>query len=369
MQLSSGRVDPLSPGPSQGDVTSPRPPPSAADAALPLAADGPAAAAAPAAPFRKSGLAFFAVVLLLYLPGILAQQLQAAAGLAWSELFVFLLPAFAAALGSNLRPVSYLGLQRPERVPLALAGLVGAAGFLVANAVMFAWVELLPPRVTELFDVGRLFEAPGPERVAIALAAAVLAPLCEEVAFRGYLLRTVAIRRGAAAGLAASTLLFALLHLDPVRLPALLLQGLLFGWLALRSGNTWTAVAAHAVNNALAAGAVLASGGAVADEASTPGPAQMLATLVAGGVALTLLLRAFRNATPRPPPPAAAIARRDPAEASLRFRLARVPHGVWALASLGMTLLAALALVVALQGGPRRPQAAPAAPPTTAPGR
>lgn len=355
-------MDPTRPGPSQGDAAPPPPP---LPSPPPPPAAGPATSATP--PFRKSGLGFFAVLLLLYGPGILAQQLHPAAGLAWSELFVFLLPAFAAALGSNLRPVPYLGLGRPAGVALALAGLAGAAGFLVANALMFAWVEVLPPRITELFDVGRLFEAPGPERYAIAAAAALLAPVCEEIAFRGYLQRTVALRRGPAAGLAASTIFFALLHLDPVRLPALLLQGLLFGWLALRSGNTWTAVAAHAVNNALAAGAALAGAGSGADEAASPEVGQMAATLVAGGVALALLLRAFRNATPAPPPAAAAVERRDPAQPSLRFRLARLPQGVWAGASLGMTLLAALALLVALGGGRHPPPPAPPGPAPTVP--
>ncbi|ABC82143.1 CPBP family intramembrane glutamic endopeptidase [Anaeromyxobacter dehalogenans] len=357
-------MDPTRPGPSQGDAAPPPPPPPPSPALSPP----PGEAAPAAAPFRKSGLAFFAVLLLLYGPGILAQQLHPAAGLAWSEVFVFLLPAFAAALGSNLRPVPYLGLGRPAGVPLALAALAGAAGFLVANALMFAWVEVLPPRITELFDVGRLFDTPGAERYAIAAAAALLAPVCEEIAFRGYLQRTVAIRRGPAAGLAAGTIFFALLHLDPVRLPALLLQGLLFGWLALRSGNTWNAVAAHAMNNALAAGAALAGAGSGADEAAaSPAAGQMVATLVTGGVALALLLRAFRNATPPPPPAAAALERRDPVQPSLRFRLARLPQGIWATASLGMTLLAALALVVALGGGRHPPPAAPPGPAPTVP--
>ncbi len=352
-------VEPDSPGPSQCEPTAA--PPSLAEAAPPP--QPPAGEAAPE-PFRKSGLLFFGTLVLLFGPGLLAQALHPAVGLAWSEAFVFLLPSVAAALGSNLRPVRYLGLSRPSGAHLGLAALVGGAGFLVANAVMALWVRVLPAGWTDRFDVGQLFDAPLGERIAIALVASLLAPVCEEVAFRGYLQRTLAIRRGPAVAVGASALLFAVLHIDPVRFPALVLLGVVFGWLAWRSGSTWTSVMAHAVNNGLASGFALAAG-RPDPGAELPPAGDVARALLAGTLALALLLRAYRNATPVPPVPTAAVALRDPADPSLRFRLARLPQSLWASASVGLTLLALMALLG--PAGRARHQATPL-PPPTAPG-
>lgn len=353
-------MDPLPPGPAQDEPAAPPPPPAEAPA------EAPAAAPPGPAPFRKSGLLFFGALVLLFGPGLLAQSLHPAAGLAWSEVFAFLLPSVAAALGSNLRAAPYLGLSRARGAHLGLSALVGGAGFLTANALMALWVRLVPEGWAERFDVGRLFEVPLGERVAIALVATLLAPLCEETAFRGYLLRTLSIRRGPVVGVAASALLFAVLHLDPVRFPALILLGLVFGWLAWRSGSTWSAVVAHAVNNGLASVFAIASG-RPDPSADLPAAADVARALAAGTVALALLLRAYRNATPVPPPPTGALVLRDPGDPSVRFRLARLPRSAWTAASVGLTLLALMALLLAPAAG-RRARPPTPGPTPTAPG-
>jgi membrane protease YdiL (CAAX protease family) len=357
-------VDAHPPGPTEGEPVAT--PPSLAEPPGPPSPGPPAPGAGTPPPFHKSGLLFFGTLVLLFGPGLVAQALHPAAGLAWSEAFVFLLPSVAAAIGSNLRPVRYLGLTRPAGVHLGLAALVGGAGFLVANAVMALWVRALPEGWTDRFDVGRLFDAPLGERIAIALVASLLAPLCEEVAFRGYLQRTLAIRRGPVVAVGASALLFAVLHVDPVRFPALILLGLVFGWLAWRSGSTWTSMVAHAVNNGLASSFALAAG-RPDPGAELPPAGDIARALAAGTVALALLLRAYRNATPVPPVPTAAVALRDPGDPSVRFRLARLPQSLWAAVSLGITLLATMALLVSLTGG-RHPRPATPLPPPTAPG-
>ena len=74
-------------------------------------------------------------LLALFLPGLLAQTLHVFAGLVWSELFVFLLPALVLTTGSNLRARPYLGCAlRPA--PVVLGALAGGAGTLLAMAVM-----------------------------------------------------------------------------------------------------------------------------------------------------------------------------------------------------------------------------------------
>jgi membrane protease YdiL (CAAX protease family) len=293
------------------------------------------------APGRAEALAFYGVLLVLVLPDLLAQASNRVLGLAWSELFTMLLPAAVAAAGSNLRVARALGLGRARPLPIALGALLGAAGFLAANGVMALWVMVLPDRLLEVFpDVGRIFEG-GPVARAVVIAVAVLlAPLCEEAAFRGYLQRTLLGAMRPAWAIAITALLFAARHLDPVRFPALILLGALFGWLAWRSGSLWPAVAAHAANNALAAGlALLGVGGDAA--LARPTLVEALGPLLVGGAVTAGLAAAFRSIAPAPAGPDA-VARRDPGDPSTRFRAHLVPRAMWAAALAGAAALFAL---------------------------
>lgn len=298
----------------------------------------------PAAGWRAA-LTFFAVLIALALPDLLAQGASRTAGLAWSELSTMLLPALVATAGSNLRVGSYLGLARPRPQLVVLGAVMGAAGFVAANGVMALWMMVLPRRVLEWFpDVGRIFEGPLPDRAAMIAVAAVLAPVCEELAFRGYLQRTLLRDLSPAAAIGLGALLFSVRHLDPVRLPALLGLGALFGWLAWRGGSVWLAVTAHAVNNVLAIMAALQAG----STAAAPPPWEALAPLAIGGAVIAGLGIAFHRMAPPLPPPPADVPRRDPADPSTRFRAYLVPTPLVAAASAGAVSLLVLLLTAAL---------------------
>lgn len=287
----------------------------------------------PARTPRKNGVAFFAVVLALYaLLGSLAQSANPFLGLTWSELCALLLPAFVAAAGSNLDAGQALLLTpRPGRRPLALAPLIGAAGFAVGGALMGLLSLVLPEHWLELFDLSRLFQRPPLERAALSAVAATLAPFCEEVAFRGWMLTALRTRHRPGTAIAGCALFFAIMHLDPVRFTVLVGLGLLYGWLAWRAGSIWPAVVAHAVNNAL--GLALTDLGAASGSvrAGRPQVLDVLAwasvTLAVGGAVLWALTAAYRRATPSPPPVQDALRRRDANDPSTAFRLQRVPPG------------------------------------------
>ena len=301
-----------------------------------LLAVEPAQEIPPAAPpaGTKSALAFLAVLLALLPLALLAQLGSPALGLAATQLAVFLLPALAATAGSNLRIVPYLKLRPPRPALVLLGGLSGAAGYLVAGAVMTFTQHLLPRSWVEAFDLGRLFEGPARERWALAGVAALAAPICEEITFRGYVLTTLSLRRRPGPAIAAGALLFALLHLDPIRFPALLLLGAIFGWLTWRAGSVWPAIAAHAANNGIAAGLLLATG--APERPESPGVPAVLAALGVGAAALGLLLASYRAASPAPPPATDAVVLVDPSSPSIVWRPGRVPP-VLAAAALAAT--------------------------------
>jgi exosortase E/protease (VPEID-CTERM system) len=99
-----------------------------------------------------------------------------------------------------------------------------------------------------------------------ALAATVTVPIAEELAFRGFLLRrfvsadfeTVAWRAVGWLPLLLSSVLFGLMH--DGRWIGGVAAGLLYGWLAIRTGKLGEAIAAHAATNTLIAICVLAAG-------------------------------------------------------------------------------------------------------------
>ncbi len=298
------------------------------------------------APPAKGILGFFAVVMALYvLPGAGSQALSAPLGLAWTQVFVFLLPAWAAAAGSNLRPRQFLLLaRRPTSGQLWLGLLCGAAAFPAAEGLMALWSAALPERWVQDFDLSRLFAGSPLERAAMALLASLLAPVCEEVAFRGYVQGALLTRRRPGAAISLGALLFALMHLDPVRFPAVLALGALFGWLAWRAGSLWPAVAAHAANNGIGSAIGLAARAEPAPAAPLVSQAIVLAAAAAG--ILALLAAFYRRATPSPPAPAELLARADPTDPSVRFRWLGVPPRLLGLEALGLALVLVMAAVL-----------------------
>ena len=107
-------------------------------------------------------------------------------------------------------------------------------------------------------DVVRVFQrAHGAQTVLFVVAVLVIAPVGEELLFRGALLRALMRRTNPATAVAVSGLVFALVHvaLDPgagFAVPALFLLGLLSGHRALRTGNLSQSILLHAGFNLLA---------------------------------------------------------------------------------------------------------------------
>jgi membrane protease YdiL (CAAX protease family) len=285
-------------------------------------------------------------MLVLYLlPGAASQLAFPVAGLAWTQVFAFLLPAFLFASASGLDPRRALLLERaPPRGAVAAGLLVGAVGFVVAGSTMALVSGIMPATWVRTFDLTPLFRGPPGERYALGAIAALLAPVCEEVAFRGHVLSVLRARLRPGGAIALTATLFALLHLDPVRFLAVLLLGLVFGWLAWRAGSVWPAVAAHAVNNGI--GALLVTSSAATDgirAGERPDPFAALAALAFGVALLAPVLSLYRRLTPHPPPAEDALLAADPADDDPRLRLHRVPRAQLRLAAAGVALLGAIA--------------------------
>lgn len=151
-------------------------------------------------------------------------------------------------LGLGFRPIDLLGIP------------VGVATQLLAIPALYWPLRDLWP---DTFSTARLEEraqeladkAGGWTTVLLAIVVVVGAPVVEEVVYRGLVQRSLTSAGGIAAGIGATSLLFAAIHLSPIEIPGLFLAGVVFGVGVAITGRIGPAVLTHAGFNA--AGLVL----------------------------------------------------------------------------------------------------------------
>lgn len=131
-------------------------------------------------------------------------------------------------------------------------GLAAASGLLLAPIIDAGHLS------NSSQDVVRVFQrAHGAETALFVVAVLAVAPVGEELLFRGVLLRALVRRTSPAAAIGVAALAFALVHvaLDPgagFAVPALILLGLLSGYRAWRTGNLSQSILLHAGFNLVA---------------------------------------------------------------------------------------------------------------------
>lgn len=84
------------------------------------------------------------------------------------------------------------------------------------------------------------------------LTIGLLAPLSEEIVFRGAILRALLSRFSPVVAIIISALFFMLIHMNPAQMPHAFLIGLLLGWMYWRTGSILPGVAYHWANNSIA---------------------------------------------------------------------------------------------------------------------
>ena len=170
-------------------------------------------------------------------------------------LVVFALLAVKAYEG-QVRP-DWLGLRR---VPFWPA--VGACAVMIAGWWIFQLLVVAIFGEPEQQDLVEELKSERSELVLVSfgLLVCVLAPICEEIFFRGLMFRVFADRMGLIAGAALSGAIFGLVHLTSGPLTTgLVLFALGFGFALLRwwTGSLLPSMGLHALNNALSFGVTL----------------------------------------------------------------------------------------------------------------
>ena len=123
---------------------------------------------------------------------------------------------------------------------------LAAAGAVIPSSFLQELMPELPNLVEEEFDM-ILRNRWG------YFAVGLLAPVCEELVFRGAILRALlhwTPRHWVA--IAISALLFALIHANPAQMPHAFIIGLLLGWLYYRTDSIVPGIVYHWINNSIA---------------------------------------------------------------------------------------------------------------------
>jgi membrane protease YdiL (CAAX protease family) len=169
--------------------------------------------------------------------------------------------------GLALLPVLFAGrpfsrLLGPTRTTPAMIGIGVATGFVVAFASYTVnAIAVLITGTTEPVEQQLLQDAMagGVPLVLVMVLAIVVAPLAEEVIFRGVLFRALASRSTVTLGVVLSAAVFAVIHFEvafsqPVALLGLFTIGALLAVAYHLTGNLFVPIIAHGVFNAISIG-------------------------------------------------------------------------------------------------------------------
>ena len=205
----------------------------------------------------------------LFVPIGVGGSLGLGIGLARSGLFEEKI--LAVLLGSTLLPLTLIagawvfGIRRYGVSPELL-------GFRPTTATSLGWLPLVALAIG-LSTVGvyalvmetlgidilvpdqnleKLAALDGIERIPTFAIVGVLAPVAEEVFFRGFLLAALVSVVGGLRGALVSSAIFSIAHLNVSTLFPIFVMGIVLSWLYLRTGSIWPPIVAHAAQNLLA---------------------------------------------------------------------------------------------------------------------
>jgi len=155
--------------------------------------------------------------------------------------------AFMARDSERRRRELGLGLEAEDGWGL----LVGAGLQVVLAAAMYPFIRLFYDDQIPVQDIVEAADRAltSPERILVAVSAVLLAPVAEELAFRGVLLRALRDRMSDRWALVVSAIAFAAFHLlDPnayLAVPPLFVLGLVMGRQVIQTGRVTRAVFTH----------------------------------------------------------------------------------------------------------------------------
>ena len=148
-----------------------------------------------------------------------------------------------------------IGLTHFGRVPATRTVLIAISALLVATAFNYIYATYIISGMPMQDEMAKLLASipRTPLNIGVGvLAIAVIAPLIEELLFRGLLQNALGHHMPAWAAIILSAFTFALVHMQPLAIPALMALGAAFGFIYHKTGSLRMTIVLHMINNALA---------------------------------------------------------------------------------------------------------------------
>lgn len=238
---------------------------------------------------RNTGLLYLASMLLVVTLGSFFQSRLFSLGLIATELFCILLPALLYLRLTGQKLSGLLPLRWTGWKIAGLCLLLGAAVWQVGVLLEGIAIDLSG---YELMLSPDAYPKTAADALLVIVALVIAAPICEEILFRGVLLRSYQ-PYGATFALVLSSALFAFFHMRLQGLPGLIPVALLLGWVALRTNSLLASILVHMANNAFGAALIILN--SLSPDLALHFPSA--ASILAGTVFLALGVYALRRLT------------------------------------------------------------------------
>ncbi len=197
------------------------------------------------------GIVYFTIALIaLYYIGSYIQLKDLKTGLMQTQLFIILLPPLLILRLLKMNQNQILRLKLPKWKEVVLIPFIAFPAAILVSLLAQLINEVFPFPDHYLEQLAKLFTMDTSLWMNLLLIS-VLPGICEEILFRGFMIRFFE-KYGKVWAVVISAILFAAFHLDPFRFLPVLFLGLMLGYLTMRSGSIVNSMISHALNNGMA---------------------------------------------------------------------------------------------------------------------
>ena len=162
-------------------------------------------------------------------------------------------PAVLMAVLLTKRPATTLLLRRPQWSHLLLAGLLAVAMHPVVSTFAngIRWLYPISEQTMEKLEAFQTMLAGAPNIWALLLMVAVFPAICEELAFRGFVLSGLRRMKNQALAILVSSLFFGIAHQMLQQSIAAFAVGMLIGFVSIKSNSILPCMFYHLIHNSL----------------------------------------------------------------------------------------------------------------------
>ncbi|MCB5246158.1 MAG: CPBP family intramembrane metalloprotease [Candidatus Cloacimonetes bacterium] len=197
------------------------------------------------------GIVYFCLALAaLYYLGGKWQAANLVNGLIQSELMIILFPVLILLRLGKYKPAEILRLKKPKAKELAIIPFMAISASMIVSIIAQVINHFFPFPQEYIEAMSRIFT----QDISfweMFIVIALLPGICEEILFRGFLMRFFE-QKNFWYPIFVTAILFALFHLDPFRFLPVLLLGILLGYITRRTGSIVNSMFFHIINNTLA---------------------------------------------------------------------------------------------------------------------